>query len=228
MIISKISQKSLVQTYPIVRLTGQSFCGNNNQKQDNSVENTSFDFTPCDVNLILSNSIKKATLSVTVTNKEYNQDDYTPGIGEMYEIILNNKIKNMAKGADAINNYSYVQPDSRRVDILHKSSDYSNVINSIKQNFIDIKITQEELEDAKDIIKEAFKLYKKTGNSNYYFEYISDINQDEFNNIIDSVTLGDLQDYHKNYLKNSKIGLSLQLNKDYYKNNHNKIDEMIF
>ena len=147
------------------------------------------------------------------------------GITPLYEIALRNKMNETKKcnkkwqGADA-----YVGGYAKKLGFLCDKEDLEQITKQVKQNFIKTNFTDAELKYAKELTKMAYELSLHNACKEYDFQDIpNNMTPDEYNKLIDSITLDDLKKYNNDILNNSDLTIVLQMNRKLYNENKNEI-----
>ena len=171
----------------------------------------------------LYDDIKKPYFSVEIAiNKPF---PVTQGITPLYEIVLRNKIDEAKKSnkkwqeADA-----YVGGYARKLGFLCEAEDLKQITMQVKHNFIRTNFTDADLIYAKELTKMAYELSKHNACKEYDFQDIpNNTTLDEYNKLIDSITLDDLKKYNNDILNNSDLSIVLQMNRKLYNESKNEI-----
>ena len=171
----------------------------------------------------LYDDIKKPYFSVEIViNKPF---PIQQGIAPLYEIALRNKINEEKQNnkkwqtADA-----YVRSYARKLGFICDIDDLKQITEKVKNNFINTNFTDTDIMQAKELIKMAYELSRHNACNEYDFSDIpQDMTIEEYNQLIDNITLDDINKYNNDILKNSDFSIVLLMNKDSYNNKQDTI-----
>lgn len=175
------------------------------------------------MHICLYDDIKKPYFSVEIAiNKPF---PIKQGITPLYEIALRNKINEAKKSnkqwqeADA-----YIGGYARKLGFLCDTEDFKQITKQVKQNFIKTNFTDADLTYAKGLTKMAYELSLHNACKEYDFQDIpNNMTPNEYNKLIDNITLDDLKKYNDDILNNSNLTIVLQMNRNLYNENKNEI-----
>lgn len=191
---------------------------NNNRKSDLSSKLLQFN----DINLILSNRTPKSVTSVTVENNKQSEM-HKPGIVPIYETIILSKINENFKEKTDFEEYHFLQSNHvLRLDVLSNNNDIDKSLKEINNSIINVDISDDDVNNAKELVKKVYTLYLRNIFNDFDFEDIpQNTSEEEYSHIIEQISCEDIKNFHKYIVANSEKNLTLQINKDSYAKNIN-------
>lgn len=174
--------------------------------------------TPCCV-LTLVDEPCEPSMQIEVNAKEI--FPIKQGLFLIYSMALNDQIyeRNQENG-QVIKSYLSCKPYSKNIDFASSQNGFLTSVKTINDCFFENKIDNKHIETAKKLAPVAFFLSHKTDG---YQEELSDIpknmTEEQYENLVKSISNQDLIEYNDNLLKNSQVKISLRLNKTFYKQN---------
>lgn len=207
--------------------TSKRHCQNNNNKIFSYSamppvfkENNKFS----NVHYVFSDSIENPMLTIEVAVKK--TFEHKQGILPIYELALHQKMQKLKSQKNNYNtNNFFYDGIVRKTELTCNQEKFLNLISSAPNTYININLTQEDIEQAKKIAEAAY--YIRT--NDFYSQTVdfddtpTGLNSDEYHNFVDSITLNDLQKYSNDRFKNSEINLVLYSNKQYFNANKNTL-----
>ena len=128
-----------------------------------------------------------------------------------------NKIK---KNGGVITSYLSCRPNSKKINFTSNQNEFIKSVKMLDDSFFQTKIDEKHIDTAKKLAPVALFLSRKTGEyQEELFDIPKDMNEEQYEKIIQTISQKDLAEYSNDLFKNSQLKVDIYMNKEYYNQN---------
>lgn len=149
------------------------------------------------------------------------------GLGAIYSFALEDQINNNMDAVGKVNLLALeVTPNGRKISLSCDNNNFSNTILALRSSFMNAEISEEFVNNAKQIASTALFLSRRTGDYKEYFKDIpANMPEEVYEKMISEIGYEDIQKHNDLLINNSNVSISLTMNKDDYQNNKHIFEE---